>query len=415
MLETIREFGQEALVKRGELAATATRHCDHYFVLAKAVRDGLKGAEQAEWIRRAETDLDNLRAAITLALEGGADPVLAVKFEIALMAFRILRGYASEGRNIVRAALALPAIQASDVAQAHALYVGAALAGSQGDHAEARQMLETCLVLRRRLGNPVEIAATLSTLSLARLQAGDAKGASEGEREALEIFRSLGERLGEAIGLLHLGQIAVYTGDEALAQSSLSDCLRIAQGIKNREIEGEAELTLGRCALESGRVDDARRNLDRSLAVCREAGDRRGEAHALWWLGKADVDAGELATARDRLGDALRTFRDFEMREEILGCLEDHALLAHRCGEASRAVALLATVGDARDRLHLGRSPWAERRSLEQVQALRQALPDAEFNAAWQQGRDAGLEGATRAALAPRAAPTSDIAAMAAS
>ena len=68
--------------------------------------------------------------------------------------------------------------QASDLAQAHALYVGAALAESQSDHAEARQMLETCLALRRGLGNPVDIAATLSTLSLARLQAGDAHGAA---------------------------------------------------------------------------------------------------------------------------------------------------------------------------------------------------------------------------------------------
>ena len=74
-------------------------------------------------------------------------------------------------------------------------------------------MLETCLVLHRRLGNQVEIAATLSTLALARLQAGDAAGAEASEREALELFRALGQKHGEAIGLLHLGQIAVYVGD----------------------------------------------------------------------------------------------------------------------------------------------------------------------------------------------------------
>ena len=126
---------------------------------------------------------------------------------VALQGFWILRGYSTEGRKLVQAALALPAIQASSIAQAWALYVGAALAESQSDHAEARKMLETCLELRRRLGNPVDIAATLSTLSLARLQAGDAREAAAGEAEALEIFTRLGDRVGEAIGLLHLGQI----------------------------------------------------------------------------------------------------------------------------------------------------------------------------------------------------------------
>ncbi|MEO7853743.1 MAG: hypothetical protein ABIR94_16055, partial [Rubrivivax sp.] len=209
-LETIRDYAREKLASADEAASTAVRHCGHYFVVAKAVRDGLEGPEHAEWIRRAETDLDNLRAAIALPLAGGADAVIAAKFAAAMMVFWMLRGYSSEGRGIVREVLTLPAIQASDLAQAHVLYVGAALATSQSDHAEARQMLETCLVLRRRLGHPAEIAATLSTLSLARLQAGDAEGAGHCEREALKLFRSLDDKYGQAIGLLHLGQIAVY-------------------------------------------------------------------------------------------------------------------------------------------------------------------------------------------------------------
>ena len=56
------------LVKREELAATAVRHCDHFLALAKAANKGLQGPEQAEWTRRVEVELDNLRAAIALAL-----------------------------------------------------------------------------------------------------------------------------------------------------------------------------------------------------------------------------------------------------------------------------------------------------------------------------------------------------------
>ena len=387
MLETIRDYAAEKLQQSTEAPAIAARHCDHYFALAKKIRDGLEGADQPRWIRRGETELDNLRAAIALALAGGTDPILAVKLAVTMTPFWMLRGYLSEGRGIVRAALALPAVQASDLAQAHAAYVGAVLATGQGDHGQARQMLETCLVLHRRLGNEIDVAATLSTLALAQLQAGDAIGAEASEREALALFRTLGERSGEAIGMLHLGQIAVYVGNNELADSSLNECLRIAKSIQHREVEGEAELRLGENAFESGRPDDARRHLERSLAICREAGDRRGEAHALNWLGKADLEAGDVDEARLRLREALLSFRDFEMREELVDCLEDYAELARQLGDANLGVRLAAAAEQYRGRLDLMRSPRGQWRWQTRLDSLRSCLPDPLFGTAWEAGR----------------------------
>ena len=303
--------------------------------LRSLLRDGQGGAATGCGARSRPTGCGRSRSSSTTSAapsrcrsRGGVDPFIAVKFAVAMQGFWILRGYSTEGRKLVQAALALPAIQASPVAQAWALYVGAALAESQSDHAEARRMLETCLELRRALGNEVDIAATLSTLSLARLQAGDAVAAAAGESEALQIFRRLADRIGEAIGLLHLGQICLYRGDDAMARSHLEQCLAIAREIRHQEVEGECELVLGEVAFET--ADDAQASLrfKRSLTVCREAGDKRGEANALRWLARVDLQAGDLASARLRLADALRAFRAFEMREELLGCLEDHAELA---------------------------------------------------------------------------------------
>jgi predicted ATPase/class 3 adenylate cyclase len=383
MLETIRDYARQKLQQSADAPATAVRHCDHYFALAKTIRDGLEGADQPGWIRRGETELDNLRSAIALALAGGTDPNLAVKLAVTMTPFWMLRGYLSEGRGIVRAALALPAVQASDMAQAHAAYVGAVLANGQGDHREARQMLEACLVLHRRLGNEVETAATLSTLAQARLQAGDASGAEASEREALALFRALGQKNGEAIGLLHLGQIAVYVGDADAGRSRLTDCLRLAHELEDREVEGEAELRLGENAFESGRPDDARRHLQHSLAICNEAGDRRGVAHAKCWLGKLDLAAGELEAARSRLGEALQAFHGFEMREELVDSLEDHAELALRMGNARLGVRLAAAAEEYRRRLELSRSPKGQWRWQARLDALRAALPGREFAATW--------------------------------
>ena len=403
MLETIRDYAREKLALRHEVAPTAARHCDHYLVVAKAARRGLQGPEQAEWTRRIETEHDNLRAAITLALQGAVDPVLAVKFAVALLGFWMLRGYATEGRGYVRTALASPAVKASDEAHAHALYVGAALADSQSNHAEALRMLEACLALRRGLGKPVDVAATLSTLSLVRLHVGDVEGARAGEDEAVQIFRSIDDRIGEAIGLLHLGQIFTYAGDHAEARAHLEQCLAIAREIRHLEIEGECERMLGELALEASDVEGAYARFECALRICREAEDKRGEAVALWWMGKTDLARGDDESARVKFRGALHAFEAFEMHAEALDCLEDHARLLQASGRADRAVSLCAASDAARERLALRRSPRSVRQWDASLGDARAALDPAAFAAAWSAGRTWSIEEAIRAASATEA------------
>jgi predicted ATPase/class 3 adenylate cyclase len=398
ILETIRDYAREKLEQAGELASTAARHCHHYFALAKAIRDGLRGSDAAQWSVRGEADLDNIRAAIALAMHGGVDPLISVKIAVAMQNFWILRGYCTEGRGIVRSALALPAIKASNVAQGYGLYVGAALAVSQSDYLEARNMLRICLDLRRRIGDLREIAGTLSTLALAQLRAGEATEAREDEQEALTIFRQCGDRVGEAIVQLHLGQIAQYVGDEVEALARLEESRAIAREIKHPETEGESELVLGQVALDAGDQARAREHFNRSLAICQEAADKRGEANAYWWLAKADLEDGLLVAAGQRLTEALRAFRAFEMREELLGCLEDFASLAQAQGLTDVAVRLAAASAASRHRLNLIRRARGKLRWQAQLDSLRQATTSTAFATAWDDGQTYPLEHAVRIA-----------------
>ena len=400
MLETLREYAGEKLEASGERGMIAERHCLHFFSLAKQVRDGLTGPDLADWVQRGETEIDNLRAAIALPLGGATDAFIAVKFCVALQNFWILRGYASEARNIVRAALALPNVLASEMAQAHALYVAAGLAESQSDHAEAQQMLEICLDLRRKLGNPVDIASTLSTLSPARLHGGDTIGASAAEHEALQLFRQVGHRIGEMVGLVHLGQIEIHAGNDAQAREHLESGLAIARSIKHQEGEAAAELALGEVAFESGDQPRAYVRFQRSLTVCQAAGDKRGIANATGWLGRLDLLSGNLEQARTRAQGALRAFHAFEMRIELLTSLEDHADLASQAGAAELAVKLAAATSAMRSRLALSRSPRAQVRWQTRVDALTRALPGDAFASAWAEGEHWELENAMSSALA---------------
>jgi predicted ATPase len=397
---TVRAFAHERLVDRDDVAATAARHCDFYLGIAKAAKAQLEGPQQAEWTRRLEIELDNLRSAIALALAGGVEPVLAVKFEVALMRFRILRGYSTEARNNVRAALVLPGIREPNVARGHALYVGGVLATNQSDYAEATRMLTECLEIRRGLENPREIAATLSTLSTLHLQQGDLARARDYDEEAIAIFRDLGDRIGEAIGLLNLGEISVRQGDPDGAQKLFEQCLVISRSIKHQELESDCERNLGELALGAGNLPAARARFARALKVCRDAEDKRGEAIALWRVGRTDAANGDLDSASKSLTEALRALRAFEMHSEMLDCLEDYAgflQLAARSLDAARAYASSATYREA---MGLARSSRREARIQAGIQAARAALEDSAFEAAWVTGRMWTLEEAIDRSLA---------------
>ncbi len=401
MLETIRDYARIKLIERGELEQLATRHCDYYFVMAKAGNRGLQGPEQSAWIPRLEADHDNMRVAIAHALSGTGDPIIGVKMEVALMGFRILRGYATEGRSNVHALLALPAIQGSDIAQAHALYVGANLADSQSDDWEAERMLETCLALRRGIGNEAEIAATLSTLAAVRLRLGDAVRARQGEEEALAIFRRLGHRIEESIVLLHLGEICLHTGNDDEARRFFVQSLAIAREVKYQETESDCERMLGQLSLERDDLRVARTHFERALAVCEAAGDRRGAAAARWWLAKVDIAIGDTSAARRRLGEAIRAFQSFQMNAETIGSLEDQARLAFAMGAPEDAARLHSAAAAARERFVLPRAPRADQRWRDDVGSVRAALGDAAFDVAWAEGRELDLQDAVSRTLEP--------------
>ena len=136
--------------------------------------------------------------------------------------------------------------------------------------------------------------------------------------------------------------------------------------------------------------------------MCRDAGDKRGEANALRWLGRVDLQTADLVSARARLSDALRAFRGFDMREELLGCLEDHAELADAEGKVEVAVALSAAAAQSRQRLGLRRAPHVEQQWQSFIARVRRTLTDAPFDAAWDDGQRWQIDDAIDQALSPQ-------------
>ncbi|MEU2427775.1 BTAD domain-containing putative transcriptional regulator [Streptomyces sp. NPDC007851] len=107
MLETIHEYAVErAAEDPGPRAAAERRHRAWVRALVEEAEPKLRSGEQLPWIRRLETDLDNIRAALDRAVYAG-DEAQAGAIALAVCWFWWLRNYRKEAMDSVRAVLRL--------------------------------------------------------------------------------------------------------------------------------------------------------------------------------------------------------------------------------------------------------------------------------------------------------------------
>jgi tetratricopeptide (TPR) repeat protein len=232
---------------------------------------------------------------------------------------------------------------------------------------------------------------------LARLQ-GEYDVAWRYAEEALAIRRSMGVRLRTASPLSHLGMIALARGHWAEARTLLEEADAIDREHGNRV--GGAPNALGHVALKMGNLEEARRILESDLAIKRELGLQFLVAADLHGLGDLYLQKGEYQAAFLYANESLAIRRGFRHSLSTAGSLELLAAIAAAQGQARRGARLLAAAEGLREALGTPLPP-VERPDVERcVAAARAALGEAEFAAAWAEGRAMSLEEAVALALA---------------
>ena len=193
-LETARQYAQWQLAACGqELGATRDRHLHWCVALAEEAEPHLIGPEQGAWVAQLERELDNLRAALGWAREQGND-ARALRLAGALCRFWQMRGYLSEGRSHLDAALAQePATLVSSAARARALNDAGTLADSQEEYGRAAALHEEALEVHRILGDTRGTANSLNGIGNAVQKQGDYGRAVTLHEEALALRRSIGD------------------------------------------------------------------------------------------------------------------------------------------------------------------------------------------------------------------------------
>ncbi len=338
MLETIREFALERLAQAGELDITRRRHAGYYAAFAERANDQLGGPARLASLHRLEAEHDNMRAALSWALEpqeagagtprdagtakdadsAGRDRVaIGLRLVQALALFWLQHGHAAEGQRWLQQAIEL----ASDEAGAplgHVAHWLGALLQQQGRNEMAVPVFERSLAIWRDLGDRDRMARELNSL-----------------------------------GITHS-----HLGDPDTARSLLEDSIAIARSLGGGTRLAPALTSLGHVESAVGNIDRATEVLQEALALDRAHGDVLGVAIDQQALAVASLRAGRAREAHDLLSDSIDYVVSSRDTEFLANTLELSAAIAAQLTAGLRAARLAGAAEGVR---HQAGLPVSER------------------------------------------------------
>lgn len=444
MLETIREFARERL-DESESAAIRKQHADYYLTWADAVEPKLFGADQVQALNQLETEHDNLRAVFRWADEIG-DYAHGLKLAKSICYFWQIRGYLTEGRGWFEKFLALAAKDHTAVSKdtrSKALRGLGGLLSELGELDQARQVYEQALALRREIGEPKDIAASLNDLGMVAQEQADHRQALSLFEESLALRHTLADspttQRGIAAVLNNIGFSLHDQGDYERARAAFDECLAVFRALGDQHSVAIVLNNLGEAARDQGDYARARNCHEESLALNQELGKKEGVAFSLTNIGEVTGFQGDFARAEQLITEALALFRELghkmgiavalnaqgEMaflqsdcarartlyrasleicvevgdKRMIVSCWEGLARVVCAQNDPARAVRLLGAAAQWREALKIPLAPTDRKFYQAAVECAHTQLDDVTFAAEFTQGRALSLEQAIAYAL----------------
>ncbi len=432
MLETIREYGREALAAAGEAEVTHQAHASYYLALAEAAEQVWNGPQQAVWFGRLEQEHDNLRAAMNWLFERG-EAEMALRLGTALWWFWYAQEHLHEGWNELSRALERSEGVAVPL-RARALWATGSLAGSLGhvergevlcqeslalfreigdtqgmgdaafhlahiafarwDLAAARKRFEESLVFLRETGDKTLIAWALGALALVVLYQGEYATVHPLVEQAREICREVGDTTGVTMSLMTLARVVFWQGDLVRAQTLAEEGLASASETGSTSAEALALALHGEIALAQGETTTARLLIEQSHTLWQKVGNQGMLASTRALLGKVLTVEGDHTAARTMYEESL--LRGLGT-VDIAPTVEGLAVVVAQQGETTWAVRLLAAAAALRGSLgaplpHVCRADYERF-----LAAARAKLGEQAFAAAWAEGKSMTWEQALAA------------------
>lgn len=284
MLQTIHDFVREKLQASSELDSMRARHFDFFLRAAEEAEPRLFAAESSlDW---AEAEVDNLRAALAWALDGGSSSIPSEERTgqgLQLMAhvwpLWLYRGYLTEGREWMKQFLEVHAFPT--LARARALLLRADFARADGDYTGQVAFIQESLTLARMLGDKKRIAWALMELAAIESDHHHYADAIPLHLESLQLFRELKDDLWVCRLSYFLAENYLANGDLVSARAYVLQGLDISRAAKDNWHVAYGLEGLGNLERLEGRFQQARACYRESLNLRVEVMDKVGITYLL--------------------------------------------------------------------------------------------------------------------------------------
>jgi len=408
MLSAIREFAADRLRATSDVDEAIRRHAHFYIGLAEQAERELRGAHQEEWLARLESEHDNLRAAMTWALQTRSVSE-ALRLSGAVWLFCYLRGHYAEGSQWLERSLALPPPSDELTPAVAKANLGAGmLAFLQCEYDVATARLETALTQYKELKDTAGTALVLQRLGGVARERGDYRTAENLHCQSYDLFESLGDQSGMSWAHNHLGFVAWLRGDLDVGARRCGRARDSFRRLGDGEGLAWSLISLGAIAQYKGELVEAEDLLEESLALSQRLGYREGVAWSLNQLGIIERRRGLTERAVHLLDESLAEHRDLGDRWRSASVLEELATVAQQRGHSEYAAFLLGAADGVREVIHAPVPQVEKADYLATRSAVEQSLDRRAFRTAWSAGRSAPPAAVADGYPAQRPAPDPD-------
>lgn len=439
--ELLRQYITDKLSESGQATAIGWSHFEFFTKLAEQAEQHLYSPHQIRWFDRLDIEHNNLRAALAWALNE-QDPVAGMRLAGALQWFWHIRCYWNEGCDWLEKLLAI-SDDAPVPVRAKVMCCLADLMSlmyiKSSSVTRATELFEQSLTLARSIGDVWLTAWSLSNIGFILMHAGKSDQAVHPFEEALLLFRELRDGWGINHTLWRLAVATNWLGNYSKAMQLYEEVLRLARDANATYAIAWALYGIGSLMLSTQQNDYQRMIAigQECLSLFRAIGDKHGILNILDFLLVAARQLGdyELAErayqegliigqelgaavmisltfrrggwlaflqnqyerARQLLANSLIMEREIKRGYGLISCVMCIGILARAEGKVISAAHLLGSVEAITESDDI---PPVVRTDIEkELSAARPLLADAEFAAAWAEGRAMSLDQAVAYAL----------------
>jgi predicted ATPase/class 3 adenylate cyclase len=348
MIETVWHYSREKLEASGEAPAVRDRHLDYFLTFAEEVAPHLEGPDQRSWLDRGESDLFNFRFAAEWTIKSRKTEA-GLRLITAMYRAIEVRGNLAEAWDIAMRLLALPDADVPPQYKAASRIALARIAWAADRYDDARKF----------------------------------------HAEAKQIYDAIGDEAGSALADMLLGFLDRGDGHLDEAEGRFRRALNVGRKLGRTYLEAGALSGLGSIAMDRGDLARARDLKERSLTIYERLGDQWIIGLILWGITGVAIAQKDYSRARSALAEWTRITRELGNRWILPYILENYADLALGIDQAQQAARLFGATEALRE--NLGTQLLAKEQAEHEasVAALKQLLPEAELQSAWDDGRSA--------------------------